>query len=136
MLPFDKVSHGTSGAHQYKTSDPAINPASVQKDSCDLMKQDEINLKNSVGTGYILPLGPVNLVWVIARRGLVGCGAFDVAALEKFGYPAARVRPAHGDTISSLEDLVSGVIKEANIPAQQQGVSIGMSGKEALDLLS
>jgi uncharacterized protein YunC (DUF1805 family) len=46
------------------------------------------------------------------------------------------VRPAHGDTISSLQDLVSGVIKEANIPAQQQGVTIGMSGKEALDLLS
>ena len=100
------------------------------------MKQEEIQLKNSRGTGYLLPLGRVNLVWVVTKRGLVGCGAFDVAALGKFGYPAARVRPARGDTISSLEDLVSGVINEVNTPAQQQGVSIGMSGKEALDLLS
>ena len=136
MLLLDKVSHGTSGAHYYKTSDRAINPATVPKEVSDLMKQEEIQLKNSLGTGYLLPLGPVNLVWVVTKRGLVGCGAFDVAALGKFEYPAARVRPARGDTISSLEDLVSGVIREANIPAQQQGVTIGMSGKEALDLLS
>ncbi len=64
------------------------------------MKSEEIQLENSMGTGYVLPLGPVTLVWVVARRGLVGCGAFDVAALGRFGYPAARVRPACGDSVS------------------------------------
>lgn len=100
------------------------------------MNQQVIPLRNSTGTGYVIPLGPVNLVWVIARNGLVGCGAIDVAALGKFGYPAARVRPVRGDAIANLEDLVSGMIREANPPAEQQGVKIGMSGKEALDLLS
>lgn len=100
------------------------------------MNQEVIPLKNSTGTGYVIPLGPVNLVLVIARNGLVGCGAIDVAALAKFGYPAARVRPVGGEVIATLEDLVSGVIREANFPAEQHGVQIGMSGKEALDLLS
>jgi len=100
------------------------------------MKSEEIQLKSSMGTGYVLPLGPVTLVWVVARRGLVGCGAFDVAALGRFGYPAARVRPACGDSVATLEDLVWGVIKETNVPAQKRGISNGMSGKEALDLLS
>jgi uncharacterized protein YunC (DUF1805 family) len=100
------------------------------------MDQEEIPLKKSTGAGYILPLGPVNLVWVVARNGLVGCGAIDVDALGKFGYPAARVRPVHGDRITTLEDLISGVVKDANPSAQQRGVRVGMNGKEALDLLS
>lgn len=100
------------------------------------MIQEIIPLSNSTGTGYVIPLGPVNLVWVIARKGMVGCGAIDIAALGKFGYPAARVRPVHGDMIATLEDLLSGVIREANPPAEQHGIQIGMSGKEALDLLS
>ena len=106
------------------------------KDWCDRMNQEEIPLINSVGTGYVLPLGPVNLVWVIAGKGLIGCGAIDVAALGRFGYPAARVRPASGTMITTLDDLLSGVIKEANPAAESLGVRTGMKGKEALDLLS
>jgi uncharacterized protein YunC (DUF1805 family) len=100
------------------------------------MNQQEIPLKNSVGTGFVLPLGPVNLVGVIARKGLIGCGAIDVAALGKFEYPAARVRPATGTMITTLDDLLSGVIKDANPHAERLGVRVGMKGKEALDLLS
>jgi uncharacterized protein YunC (DUF1805 family) len=100
------------------------------------MNQEEITLENSIGTGYVLPLGPVNLVWVVAKKGLVGCGAIDVAALAKFGYPAARVRPASGTMINTLDDLLSGWVKEANPPAERLGVKTDMKGKEALDLLS
>jgi uncharacterized protein YunC (DUF1805 family) len=45
---------------------------------------------------------------------MVGCGAFDVAALNNFGYPAARVRPSQGSSIASIEDLLKGIIKVAN----------------------
>jgi uncharacterized protein YunC (DUF1805 family) len=100
------------------------------------MSQEVVPLRNSPGTGYVIPLGPVHLVWVVARNGLVGCGAFDVAALGKFGYPAARVRPARGDTIATLEDLLSGIVRETNSAAESLGVMTGMEGKEALDLLS
>jgi uncharacterized protein YunC (DUF1805 family) len=100
------------------------------------MDQEEIPLRNSTGTGYVLPLGPVNLVWVVAAHGLLGCGAIDVAALGKFGYPAARVRPTGSDSIATLADLLSGMVKEVNPAAECLGVRTGMEGKEALDLLS
>jgi uncharacterized protein YunC (DUF1805 family) len=45
--------------------------------------KETIRLKNSEATGFVAPLGPVNLVWVVAPKGLVGCGAFDVRALER-----------------------------------------------------
>lgn len=39
------------------------------------------------------PLGPINLVSVITDVGMVGCGAFNVAALNGLGYPAVKVKP-------------------------------------------
>jgi uncharacterized protein YunC (DUF1805 family) len=100
------------------------------------MMEEIIRLKYSNAAGYIVPLGPINLVWVVARMGLVGCGAFDVRALERFGYPAARVRATKTPSVESLDDLLSGEIREVNTEAERFGVTIGMSGKEGLDLLS
>jgi len=101
-----------------------------------IIMQEKITLKNPDATGYVIPAGPVHLVMVIAEHGMVGCGAFDVAALNNFGYPAARVKPSRGTSIASLDDLLAGEIKESNQAAMKLGVKEGMSGKEALDLLS
>jgi uncharacterized protein YunC (DUF1805 family) len=100
------------------------------------MMEETIRLKNSEAAGYVVPLGPVNLVWIVARQGLVGCGAFDIKALEKFGYPAARVRAVGASSVATLADLLLGEIREANTGAEDIGVAVGMSGREALDLLS
>ncbi|MDN7025363.1 DUF1805 domain-containing protein [Methanoculleus sp. FWC-SCC1] len=100
------------------------------------METIPVALERSEGVGYVIPLGAVNLVTVVAARGMVGCGAFDVAALDAFGYPAARVRPSRGTSIATVDDLLDGTIREANAAAGKLGVREGMSGKEALDLLS
>lgn len=100
------------------------------------MIQQDVQLRNSEGRGYVIPAGPVSLVFVVAARGMVGCGAFDVPALNAFGYPAARVRPSAGPSIATVDDLMAGVIKEANESARKIGITDGMTGKEALDLLS
>jgi uncharacterized protein YunC (DUF1805 family) len=99
------------------------------------MIQEKVAYKNGEADGYVIPLGPANLVLVVGKRGMVGCGAFDVAALDKFRYPAARVKPTRGSSIANVEDLLSGEIKDANAAAAKLGVVVGMSGKDALDLL-
>lgn len=100
------------------------------------MQTERVPLRNSVGEGFVIPLGPVNFVGVVARNGMVGCGAVDVAALDRFGYPAARVRPSTGPSIATIGDLLAGIVKEANSNAQGLGVREGMTGREALDHLS
>jgi len=100
------------------------------------MLTERVPLQNSIGEGFVIPLGPVNLVGVVAKNGMVGCGAVDVAALGKFGYPAARVRPSKGTTIENVADIISGIVRETNSSAQGLGVREGMTGREALDLLS
>jgi uncharacterized protein YunC (DUF1805 family) len=95
----------------------------------------KVQLVGKQADGYVITLGKVNLVNVVTDVGMVGCGAFDVAALNNFGYPAARVKPTRGSSIATIDDLLNGLIKEANDAASRLGIKAGMSGKEALDLL-
>ncbi len=98
---------------------------------CDV----KVQLPGKTARGFVYPLGPANLVAVVTDTGMVGCGAFDVVALEKFHFPAARVRPSRGDSITTIEDLLDGIVKDANAPAQARGVRVGMTGREALGKL-
>lgn len=97
------------------------------------MLHEKVQLAEKQADGYVIPLGPVNLVMVVTDVGMVGCGAFDVAALDNFGYPAARVRPTRGSSVATIDDLLVGAVKDANAAAIELGVKIGMSGREALD---
>lgn len=99
------------------------------------MKHTKIQLAKKQADGYVIPLGPVNLVSVITDVGMVGCGAFDVVALNNFGYPAAKVRPVEGNSIATIDDLMRGIVKEVNPAAAERGLKLGITGKEALDLL-
>ncbi len=99
------------------------------------MIHTKVQLARKQADGYVIPLGKVNLVNVVTDVGMVGCGAFDVTALNNFGYPAARVKPNRSSSIATIDDLLDGVIKDANDAAASLGIKVGMSGKEALDLL-
>jgi len=99
------------------------------------MQRVSVPLSKKVAEGYIIPLGPANLVAVITDTGLVGCGAFDVAALDSFSYPAAKVRPAHGPSIVNTDDIMTGIVKETNRTAMSRGIKNGMTGRQALELL-
>jgi uncharacterized protein YunC (DUF1805 family) len=99
------------------------------------MFHEKVQLTKKQAEGFVIPLGPANLVFVKTETGLIGCGAFDTVALEKFNYPAARVKSSTGGSIATISDLLTGVIKDANAFAQQRGIKVGMTGREALELL-
>ena len=99
------------------------------------MMTEKVQLKDKEADGFVIPIGSLHLVGVVTDRGMVGCGAFDVAALDSFNYPAARVRSGKGDPIATIEDLLSGIVKDANAGAVKLGVRIGMTGRQALDLM-
>jgi uncharacterized protein YunC (DUF1805 family) len=99
------------------------------------MNHIKMELAGKQADGYVIPLGPVSLVSVVTDIGMVGCGAFDVAALNNFNYPVAKVKPAHGSSIATIEDLLQGIVKEVNPAAEKLGLKIGITGREALELL-
>ncbi len=60
-------------------------------------------------------------------------GAFDAAALYNFGYSAAKVRPSKWSSITTIDDILDGIIKEVIPAAEKLGRKAGMTGKEVLD---
>jgi len=99
------------------------------------MHQVDIHLTRKVAKGFIIPLGPANIVAIKTDVGFIGCGAFDVAALDSFSYPAVKVRPSIGPSIVDTDDLLKGIVKEANRSAMGRGIKNGMTGRAALELL-
>jgi uncharacterized protein YunC (DUF1805 family) len=99
------------------------------------MEHIKVQLTGKQADGYVIPLGPVNLVNVVTDVGMVGCGAFDVATLNNFGYPAAKVRPSQRSSIATIEDILQGIVKEVNPAAETLGLKVGQTGREALELL-
>jgi uncharacterized protein YunC (DUF1805 family) len=99
------------------------------------MHQEHVQLTRKVAVGFVIPLGPANLVAIKTDVGMIGCGAFDVAALDSFSYPAAKVRPSIGPSIVDTDDLLKGIVKEANRSAMGRGIKNGMTGRAALELL-
>ena len=97
------------------------------------MNHTKVQLTNKQAQGYVIPLGPFNIVLAATDIGLVGCGAIDVAALDRFDYPAARVKAAGGSSIVTIDDLLDGEVKDTNAAAIKLGIKIGMSGREALE---
>ena len=95
----------------------------------------EVRLSKKNADGFVIPFGPVNLVAIKTDVGLVGCGMFDVAALDSFSYPAAKVRPSLGPSIMDTSDILTGIVKEVNRSGFGRGIRTGMTGKEALELL-
>jgi uncharacterized protein YunC (DUF1805 family) len=83
----------------------------------------------------VVPLGPASLVLARTPTGVLACGAIDPVPLGRLGIAAARVRPTRGPSVTDLEDLLAGEVTEANSAAKDRGVSVGMSGREAVALL-
>ncbi len=96
------------------------------------MKNETFLLKGKTVTGYEITLGKINLVFASTDSGLIACGAFDVAALDKFDYPAAKARGKSG-SIKTIQDLLDGEIILVNETAKKLGISEKMSGNEALE---
>lgn len=99
------------------------------------MIHKKIQIAGKQADGYVIPLGPVNLVTIITDIGMLGCGAFDVAALDRFDYPAARASSPEGLPISTIDDLLKATVKDVNAAAGRGGITAGMKGTEALGLM-
>jgi len=92
------------------------------------MVSEKVQLKYKQADGYVIPLGPLNLINIVTDVGMAGCGAFDIAALDTFNYPAVCVKATGKTIISTIDDLLRGEVKETNKQAAKLGITIGMSG--------
>jgi len=72
---------------------------------------------------------------IVADQGILGCGIFDPAILEKFQMAGALARGTPEKPLKEPEDLLPARIKEVSSKALKLGVKKGMTGKQALKKL-
>ncbi len=97
------------------------------------MQKTIIPLSSKTAEGYVIPTGPLNLVFAQTDSGVVSCGLMDVMVLDRFEHPAARVKATSGPSIRTLDDLLQGLVKDVNETAKKRGIQLGMTGREALE---
>src|SRR5262249_60572453 len=72
---------------------------------------------------------------ILTAAGLVGCGIYDVHTAAKFGQAVAIARGTPEKPLVEPEDLLEAKIVEATPQAQELGVTVGMTGKAAVERL-
>jgi uncharacterized protein YunC (DUF1805 family) len=68
------------------------------------------------------------IIVLIAKKGLLVCGNFDINELDKRGLTAARVVG-----LTKIEDALQLNVVSVTSRAKTLGVNVGMLGKEALE---
>ena len=72
---------------------------------------------------------------ILTGAGIVGCGIYDLVTASKFGQAIAIARGTPEHPLVEPEDLLEAKIVDATPQARELGISEGMRGKEAVEIL-
>jgi uncharacterized protein YunC (DUF1805 family) len=72
---------------------------------------------------------------VLTRAGIVGCGIYDVKTAAEFGQAVAICRGTPAQPLVEPEDLFEARIVDATPQARAYGITVGMTGREAVEHL-
>jgi uncharacterized protein YunC (DUF1805 family) len=71
---------------------------------------------------------------LLTEAGLVGCGIYDIKTAAEFGQALAIARGTPQQPLVEPEDLFEAKIVDATPQAQELGVLVGMTGREAVEI--
>jgi uncharacterized protein YunC (DUF1805 family) len=78
--------------------------------------------------GFSIGLDPAPFLLIRAKNGsFLACGFLDIAAADKLGACAAKVRG-----VKTFDDMMAAEIADVSAAAAEIGIRKGMTGKEAL----
>ena len=83
------------------------------------------------GTGVKVRMHNASLVLILGKKGYVMCGYLNMDAAERLGDAACMVTG-----VDTFDDVLSARIKAVSAKAKELGISEGMTGREALEMLS
>ncbi|MEM1068388.1 MAG: DUF1805 domain-containing protein [Planctomycetota bacterium] len=72
---------------------------------------------------------------IMTRVGIVGCGIYDVKTAGEFGQVVAIAKGTPQQPLVEPEDLLDATIVDLTEPAKTLGIEIGMTGKDAVEMM-
>jgi uncharacterized protein YunC (DUF1805 family) len=75
-------------------------------------------------------------VLIVTGKGMVACGVIDKAVMDRMDAAIAIARGTKENPLVTAADLLGATIQDMTAKAAEYGVTVGMSGAEALAALS
>jgi uncharacterized protein YunC (DUF1805 family) len=92
---------------------------------------DVLKINGKEFRGDTIPLFGINLMVIQGKKGMLGCAYVNLAVAEKTSAALAVVRG-----VSNYDDMLRAQITDVTSAAAALGISPGMTGAEALELLA
>jgi uncharacterized protein YunC (DUF1805 family) len=94
-----------------------------------------LRFKNGCAIGFSNRWRKGQYCAILTEAGIVGCGIYDVKTAAEFGQAIAIARGTPQNPLVNPEDLFDARIVEATPLARELGIRVGMTGREAVELL-
>ena len=94
-----------------------------------------LQFKNGVAIGMSHRWRKGQYCSILTEAGLVGCGIYDIPCAAHFDLAVAIARGTPQKPLVDPEDLFEAKIVEATPQAQQLGIKVGMTGRQAVEIL-
>lgn len=72
---------------------------------------------------------------ILTRVGIVGCGIYDLKTAAEFGQAIAIAKGTPANPLVEPEDLFEAKIVDATPQAKALGITPGMTGREAVEIM-
>ena len=100
------------------------------------IKIDAIETKSKPAQGLSVSWKDGQFVTIVTENGMVACGAFDVKVMDEFNAAMAIAKGTPQKPLKVPDDLLGAKIVGVTSRAAGMGIKVGMSGREALELMS
>ena len=94
-----------------------------------------LQFKNGCATGISNRWRKGQYCMILTEAGLVGCGIYDIKTAAEFGQAVAIARGTPQNPLVTPEDLFDAKIVDATPQAKELGIWVGMTGRDAVELL-
>jgi uncharacterized protein YunC (DUF1805 family) len=94
-----------------------------------------LQFKNGVAIGMSHRWRKGQYCSILTEAGVVGCGIYDIGCAAHFDLAVAIARGTPQTPLVNPEDLFDAKIVDATPLAQKYGIRVGMTGREAVELL-
>lgn len=95
----------------------------------------ELRFKNGTAIGVSNRWERGQYCSILTKAGIVGCGMYDLSVAAEFGQAIAIARGTPANPLVEPEDLFEAKIVDATPKAKALGITPGMTGREAVELM-
>ena len=107
----------------------------MDQDNLPVSQRQEMQFANAVAIGASHRWEGGQYCSILTRRGIVGCGIYDVHTAAEFGQAVAIAKGTPANPLVVPEDLLDAKIVALTPAAAALGIQVGQTGRQAVELM-